>query len=283
MGVSHSTVSRRVEALEGKLSARLFDRNRDGYILTDAGRDMLPRAERVEGEVAALERDLVGQDDRLEGPVAITCCDVYVSELLVRVLTPMCATHAGIELCMSTDSRAFDLSKREADIAVRTLRAGSQPPDHLIGRKVAPVVICNYVARAHAERLNPAQPDTRFIAFEDRRTVEAMIAASSYPKVPAWGGFSSIPLLVQAARHGLGLVILPTYVGDAETDLIRLPQPDLRHLADLWLVSHADLRDNARFRTTRRHVAEGLKQHLPLFRGLWPGGAPEGPEIAPDA
>jgi DNA-binding transcriptional LysR family regulator len=272
-----------VEALEAKLSARLFDRNRDGYVLTDAGRDMLPRAERVEGEVAALERDLMGSDDRLEGTVALTCCDVYVSELLVKVLTPMCAAHPGLELCMSTDSRAFDLSKREADIAVRTLRAGTQPPEHLIGRKVAPVVVCNYVGRAHAERLEPSDPDTRFLAFEGRKGFEAMVGSSGYPDVKPWGAFSSMPLMVQAAVHGLGLVMLPTYVGDAEPGLIRLPRPALRHLADLWLVSHVDLRDNARLRTARRHVAEGLGRYLPLFQGDWPEGAPEGPEIAPDA
>ncbi len=61
LGVSHSTVARRVEALETRLSARLFDRNRDGYTLTEAGRQMLPGAERVERELAALERGLVGQ------------------------------------------------------------------------------------------------------------------------------------------------------------------------------------------------------------------------------
>ncbi|MEM7437027.1 MAG: LysR family transcriptional regulator, partial [Myxococcota bacterium] len=79
LGVSHSTVARRVEALEARLAARLFDRNRDGYTLTDAGRRMLSRAERVEKEMLALERDLVGQDERLAGPVCITCCDEYVS------------------------------------------------------------------------------------------------------------------------------------------------------------------------------------------------------------
>lgn len=269
LGVSHSTVARRVEALEARLSARLFDRNRDGYTLTEAGRQMLPGAERVERELAALERGLVGQDERLSGTVAITCCDVYISDILVRELTAFCTRYPDIELCMTTDSRPFDLSRREADIAVRTLALGASPPEHLIGTRLAPVVVASYVAVAHAERLDPELPGAapRWIAFEDRRQVERMIAATSYPDVPAWGSFSSLPLLLQATREGLGISMLPTYVGDADPALRRLARPDLRHLADLWMLSHLDLRDNARFKTARRAVSAALRLHLPLLRG----------------
>ena len=98
LGVSHSTVVRRVEALEVRLSARLFDRNREGYSLTEAGRQMLPGAERVEREMATLERGLVGQDERLEGSVAVTCCDNYVARLLLAHMTPFCELYPDIEL-----------------------------------------------------------------------------------------------------------------------------------------------------------------------------------------
>lgn len=269
LGVSHSTVARRVEALECRLSARLFDRTRDGYTLTEAGRQILPGAERAERELATLERGIVGQDERLEGRVSITCCDVYVSDILVRELTPLCAEHPGIELAMTTDSRPFDLSKREADIAIRTLGAGTQPPDPLIGTRVAPVVVASYVAIAHAHRLDPELEDTtpRWLAFEGRKLVEAMIAGTSYPRLPPWGEFSSLPLMLQATSAGLGIAMLPTYVGDAEPALRRLARPDVRHLADLWLLSHVDLRDNVRFRTTRRRISEALRDHGALFRG----------------
>jgi len=285
LGVSHSTVARRVEALEIRLAARLFDRNRDGYTLTDAGRRMIPGAERVERELAALERELVGQDERLAGPVSLTCCDEYVSEVLIRELTSFCADYPEIELCITTDSRPFDLSKREADIAVRTLAVGTQPPEHLLGVKLAPVVVASYVAIAHAERLDPEREGSspRWVAFESRKLAETMIAQSSYPDVPPWGAFSSLSLMVQAARSGLGIVMLPTYVGDSEAALRRLARPDLRHAANLWLLSHIDLRDNVRFRAARRQVVSALKTHLPLFRG--DGRTSPGtvcPEIEPD-
>ena len=139
--MSHSTVARRVEALEARLAARLFDRTRDGYTLTEAGRNMRATAERVESELAALERGIVGTDERLEGPVAITCCDHYVSGLLIGELRPFCDDHPDIELQLTTDARSFDLSKREADLAIRALARGVSPPEHLIGQRVAPEVL----------------------------------------------------------------------------------------------------------------------------------------------
>lgn len=283
LGVSHSTVARRVEALEAQLTARLFDRNRDGYTLTEAGHQMLPGAERIEREMSALERGLVGQDERLVGVVALTCCDNYVSAILIRALTTFCEDHPDIELCFTTDSRPYDLAKREADIAVRVLGVDAGPPEHLIGLKLAPLMVASYVAKAHAHRVSPELEGTtpRWVSIEPRKYHEALIAQSSYPQVPAWGTFSSLELLVQATREGLGISMLPTYVGDREPQLCRLARPDLRHVADVWLLSHPDLRDNARFRATRASVAQAIREHGALFRGEWCTGAPPGPEIAP--
>lgn len=110
-----------------------------------------------------------------------------------------------------------------------------------------------------------------------------MIADSTYPDVPAWGAFSSLELLVNATVAGAGIVTLPTYIGDRDDRLRRLKHPDLRHVVDLWLLSHPDLRDNARFRATRRCIAECFEAHGPLFRGEWPIDAPGRHEITTPA
>lgn len=207
--------------------------------------------------------------------MSVTCCDGYVADIAVSGLADLCAEYPEIELGLSTDSRAFDLAKREADLAVRTLPRGGQPPEHLIGTLVAPVTLASYVARAHADRLDPGRPDvasrdTRWIAFEDRRSLQLMVAASSHPDVQPWGTFSSFHLMVRAARDGLGIVMLPTYVGDREPALTRLTHADLRHVADLWLLCHPDLRDNARVRVVRNRLRALLDGHAPLFRGEQP-------------
>ncbi|MFT4627094.1 MAG: DNA-binding transcriptional LysR family regulator [Myxococcota bacterium] len=284
LGVSHSTVARRVDALEERLAARLFDRHRDGFTLTDAGRQMLPGAERVEREMAALERGVVGQDERLVGPVALTCCDTFISGLLLHALAPFCAEHPQIELKFTADSRPFDLSRREADLAIRTKAIGADPPGGLIGQRLAPVTIATYVARAHAARLDPDAPgsDSRWVSFEQREVHEAMAADTHYAHLPAWGAFASLELLAQAARAGLGIAMLPTYVGDRDASLRRLSHPDLRHLADLWLLCHPDLRDNSRIRATRRAMAAAFQGHRTLFTGEgWTADALACPEITP--
>lgn len=269
LGVSHSTVARRVEALEEELKSRLFDRSRDGYALTDAGQQMIAGAERIEGEMSALERGLVGKDERLAGTVALTCCDNYVADLVVHELVPFCQDNPDIELSFTTDSRSFDLSKREADLAIRTLAKNAQPPEHLIGKRLAPVTIANYVARAHEDRLDPEVADAapRWISGTASKVQALFVSESSYPDVPSWGTFSSLDLMARATTEGLGIAMLPTYVGDQTGGLRRLKEPDLRYVADLWLLCHPDLRDNARFRAMRQAISNAFATHHSLFTG----------------
>ena len=269
LGVSHSTVARRVEALEAQLSARLFDRTRDGYTLTDAGQQMMPGAERVELEMAGLERELLGADEKIEGPVRLTVCDAYVSALVLAALRPLCDAHQGVELCVVTDSRPFNLTKREADLALRMLGADQPPPEHLMARRLTGVAIASYVGRAHAERLDPGRGGrgARWIAFDDRKTMAPIIAASSYPDLPQWGAATSIRVAAQLAREGFGLAMLPCYAGDADPDLVRLAEPDVAIRGALWLLCHPDLRTNARLSAAREAVRSGLERHAPLFRG----------------
>jgi DNA-binding transcriptional LysR family regulator len=224
----------------------------------------------VEAEMAALQRGVAGQDARLEGPIRLTCTDHYIGKMLIEALSELCAQHAGIELELLADASYLDLSKREADIAVRALARGATPPEHLIGRRLVPITVCSYVASAHSH-LDPERGPSRWLGSSLTRASEELVSASSHPEVPIWGSFSSMELMVEAARAGLGIVTLPTYVGDLAPGLERLAQADLRHLADFWLLSHRDLRENARLQAARERVARSLAEKAPLFRGETPG------------
>ncbi|MBX2804261.1 MAG: LysR family transcriptional regulator [Myxococcales bacterium] len=269
LGVSHSTVLRRVEALEEELGTRLFDRSRGGFALTQAGQDMLPGAERVDAEMGAIERGVLGRDDQLEGKISITCGDAWVADLVLAVLQPFCAQHPGIALHVGVDDRLFDLSRREADIGIRALPVSKQPPQHLIGTRIAPMHMCSYVAVAHAERLDPERADSeaRWAAFDDPDVQRNLASTTPYSHLEIWGGFSSLAVLVSALKYGYGVGLLPCYVGDVEPELRRLPTPQLPHLGDLWLLSHPDLRTNARLRACRRAITEGFERHLWRFDG----------------
>lgn len=288
LGMSHSTVARRVESLETRLGVRLFDRQRDGYLLTDAGKDMLAGAERVEREIAALERGLAGQDARLEGRVRVTCTDAYVGRMLLSALAGLCTQHPGLELELHAGEAYLDLSKREADIAVRAVGAEASPPEHLLGRRLVPIVMASYVGVAHAGRLDPERGggQIRWLGYDMPNVVERLVASSSYPELPIWGAFESMEVMSHAAHEGLGLAMLPTYVGDADPELQRLARPDVRHMGDFWLLTHRDLRDNARLRVAREYITAALTERMALFRGelaAWRENETVRRELAPSA
>ncbi|AKF09589.1 LysR family transcriptional regulator [Sandaracinus amylolyticus] len=288
LGVSHSTVARRVEALEARLGVKLFDRHRDGYLLTDAGHEMVAGAERVEREMATLERGVAGQDARLEGAIRVTCTDPFIAKILVRSLASLCERHPGIELELSADAKYLDLSKREADVALRALALGASPPEHLIGRRLVPIVLCSYVGKAHAGRLDPDRGGgpTRWLGSNLDKVMQELVGSSSHPDVPLWGTFESMAVMIEAAHAGLGLIMVPTYAGDPDPELERLAKPDLRHVGDFWLLGHRDLRDNARLRAAREVITRGLLERLPLFRGEgdgWSENATLRTEVAPSA
>ena len=149
--VDPTTVGRRVLAIEEQLGVRLFDRTGEGYLMTNAGRIATRHAEKVEGIVGSLEQQIEGADRRVEGPVRITALDALFDALLIPALPAFIARYPGLELTLSSSFDTIDLSKREADIAIRP----SKPvePD-FIGRKLGRAAMAVYAAR-HASFSSP--------------------------------------------------------------------------------------------------------------------------------
>lgn len=269
LGVSHATVSRRVEGLEDRLGARLFERTAAGFVLTDAGEAALAAASALEVGVADLERGVLGVDERLEGPVRITAWDAAVCDLVLPALAALVAAHPGIVLDVSADPRPVNLSLREADIALRVLAAGASPPEHLIGRRLTPMAMASYVGRDHAERLDPDRggANARWLGYDDLALATRLVAASSHSHLPLWGSFRDLPVIAAAARAGLGLAMIPCYAGDADPGLVRLLRPDLHEPAEIWLLSHPDLRATARVQAVRACLRAAVTAAADRFRG----------------
>lgn len=269
LGVSHSTVGRRVEAFEERLRARLFDRSRDGYRLTDAGRRMLASAEEVETRLARMQRDLLGADDRFAGPVHLTCWDPYVVELLMPELRAFTDEHPEVDLQLSAESRARNLSLREADVALRALAPDGRPPEHLLGRRLVRMAFAAYVAVGEAERLDPDRPgsEPRWLGFDDPAPQIAALASTPHAGAELWGSFGSLHLMVAATRAGLGIGTLPCYLADRDPGLQRIERSAIDLHAEVWLLSHPDLRTTARLKALRDRVRAAVVALEPLFGG----------------
>ena len=136
LGCDQTTVGRRLEALETALEARLFRRTPDGYFPTRDGEAALARAERVEDEVLSLEREVVGRDERPAGLVRLTTYESFGTAFLAPRLGELRTLHPEIDLMLNMDNRPLNLSRREADLAIRPARP-SQQPLHIrrIGRR----------------------------------------------------------------------------------------------------------------------------------------------------
>ena len=256
-GVSHSTVARRMDAFEKKLGVRLFDRLPTGYATTPAGEDMLAVAEGVENELDALERRILGQDRQIAGHIRVTTIDILATGLLMPHLAEFTRLHPDIELEVVTTYLALDLNKREADIA---LRFTARPPEHLVGRRLANVAFAAYAAVDYLQSHDLQDPSSgRWIGFRSGEPFPKWVQESDYPRIPAKSVLESMLLQFEACKTGMGLGMLPCFLGDAAPELRRISAIVVKPQYDLWLLSHRDMRTTARIRVFSDFIAATLR------------------------
>ena len=141
LGINHSTVFRRLGQIEEALGVRLFDRHRSGYVATPAGEEMVLLAARVDDDIHAFSRRLAGQEIKPAGELRIATNDSLLVDLLTPLFAQFLAQCPDIRLDVLIGNQAANLSKRDADVAIR---ATDNPPETLIGRKPARIAWALY-------------------------------------------------------------------------------------------------------------------------------------------
>lgn len=265
--LDHSSAFRRLGAIEQYLGARLFERARAGYTPTPAGEAALKGAARILGELADLERTLMGQDLRPSGTVRVTTTDTLV-ELITAIFLALRSEHPEIIIELTISNSFFTLTKRDADIAVRPAAAA---PDNLVGRRIATLSAALYAAPGRVSG-NPglsALVEQDWLAFDEslQHLASAKWLASHVHERHIVYRASSLLALKMAACAGMGLAALPCYLGDSDPDLERV-HPPLKELdVSLWLLTHPDLKRVARIRTVLDFLARELTRHRGLIAG----------------
>jgi DNA-binding transcriptional LysR family regulator len=273
LAIDHSTAYRRLQTAEARLGAALFERLPGGnYEPTELGDRMAVAAERMEDEAMALARDLAGRDRRLAGRLRVTSSETLAYRLLTRHVAAFRRAHPGIVVELAIDNRILSLSRREADVALRAMRPKE---GDLWGRKLADVAWTAYGARTYLEANGaPAEPsglsEHALIGWEDAAVginaadwLAALAPASAF----VYRTSSLVNQLV-AAKAGIGLAVLPCYLGDREADLARaLPGPVPELARELWIVTHTDLKRTARVRAFFELVGEGIAADRALIEG----------------
>ena len=257
LDVSHPTAFRRLNRLEEKMEVRFFDRARDGYAATAAAEEVSALVRRLRSEILAAERRIAGRDLRPSGTLRITTTDTLLFGWLSPSLREFRIAYPEIQLELVVSNDVFSLSKREADIAVRPTE---KPDETLVGRKIGTIAQAVYMAKklAMTADKNEVVDSIDWIGPDDSMT---------YPAFDRWlekEGFAdrcrirvnTVHGMLSAAKAGLGLSVLPCYLGENDEQLIRVGKEIPSMATDLWILTHPDLRKTERIRVFLDHVAE---------------------------
>ncbi|NOX75743.1 MAG: LysR family transcriptional regulator [Gammaproteobacteria bacterium] len=266
--VNHSTVLRRITAFEEKLGVRLFDRLPTGYVMTLAGEDILGSAERIDEEVAAIDRRVYGRDAELSGELRVTIPNVLASHLVMPIFADFTRAYPGIELDVAVSVKTFNLTKREADVAIRVT---DKPPEHLIGRRLFQYGKSVYASESYLADHDLDKPENYcWIGWEDDTSKPWWVKESDFSTVPLRHKINNEYAQLAAAKAGMGLTMLPCFMADREPALRRVPPGRVLPSYEIWLLTHADLRHTARVRTFMGFIADGMERYRDLLEGKCP-------------
>jgi DNA-binding transcriptional LysR family regulator len=273
LGVNHSTVFRRLRQIEAMLGFPLFERHRSGYALTQAGEEVAALAARVDEDITAVTRRLAGQAPAPAGEVRIATSDSLLADLLMPMLARFRLAHPAIRLDVVIGNAALNLSRRDADVAIRATDA---PPETLVGRRLARIAWALYGSAAALPgpmpRLAELVAEGHWLSLSDSlgQLKAVRFLRAQVPPERIVGKFDSVCALGQAVEAGLGLAHLPCFLGDTRPSLLRLAPPEPDFAADLWLLTHPDLRHTPRIRTLMDALAAEITRMQPLIEGQRP-------------
>lgn len=264
--VHHTTVFRRLNALEESIGVRLFERLSTGYVLTLAGEDMYQTAVEIEEKIATLDRHISGQDRRLKGSIRVTTTASLLKYLLTPCFADFQREYPEIELEILESNQQYNLTKRDADIVIRTT---NNPPEHLVGRKIAQAAIAIYgsknylVANGKIDNIS----EHNWIGAEEslERVMYGNRLIQLFPQIKFQYRVNTLMGILSALLNDMGIGLLFCFMGNNEPDLQSI-DPRIPELTkDLWILTHPDIRHVARISIFVDFIAEALKSKLDLI------------------
>lgn len=268
LGVNHSTIFRRLAAIEGAVGARLFERSRAGYQPTAAGEEMIALATSMADSINDFERRVAGRDVTPSGELRVTAVDAIAVWLLPPILARFRAVNPAVQLDLIVGAQTLNLSRRDADVAIRTT---NEPPEALVGRRICAVRWAVYASTSLVAEFGPrivaAAP---WIGFGEnyapplgKRWVDETIG----PRRQVCR-VNSVLGMAEAAAVGVGAAILPCFIGDRRRELRRIGASQSELDVDLWILTHADLRHSARVRAFMELAGAELARMRDVIEGV---------------
>jgi DNA-binding transcriptional LysR family regulator len=226
--VNRTTVLRRINKFQENLNCRIFDRGDTGYVLTPEAEKMIKAAREVENTLFDMQRQIAGHELKLEGELRVTTTDSFMLSVLGPHLATFRQKHPHIVVDILVTNSLLDLTRRDADVAIRPTR---EPEASLVGRRLCDVEFGVYAVPGFDKTIKQRNVCLRCDSFVAIRI---------------------------AAEAGIGLALMPRFLGDDSSELVRLPLPADELTTGLWILTHPDLVRSARVNAFIQHFTEAL-------------------------
>ena len=271
LGVDHTTVARRVQALEKSLDTPLFMRSPTGYNLTEAGRNLLPQAEAMESAFTAIEQARLGHKDSLSGQVRIGVPEGYGAVMLAPQLAELTRRYPNLGIDLLAAPRMVQLSRREADILITLDRPERGP---YIITKLTDYVLRLYAASdyLHTHARITSRDDLRqhgFVSYIDDLLFSKELLFLDEIGKPGHVALRSTSILAQqqAAAAGAGIAMLPSFAADADPRLQRVLGEQVCFTRTFWMLMPIELKEIARMKITWDFLREKAHASQDLLMG----------------
>ena len=256
--VNRSTVLRRINVFQENLKCRIFERGDSGYVLTPEAEKMIDAAREVENTLFNMQRQIAGHELKLEGELRVTTTDSFVLSMLAPHLATFRQKHPYIVVDLLATNSILDLNRRDADIAIRPTR---QPEANLVGHRLRDVEFGVYASPGYLDTMNDGDIfGERWIGFADS-LLSTPVGAWFDGTIPAGNiclRCDSFVAIRMVAESGMGLALLPAFLGDASPTLVRLEAPTRELTIGLWILTHPDLVRSARVHAFIDHFSAAL-------------------------
>ena len=260
--VSHATVLRRVDQLEHRLGTRLFKRLQSGYLLSEAGQNLLPQALAIEENMQALAQSLQKRDSEMAGLLRVTQPENDVLNLY-PLYAQFLRQYPQVQLEIEASSEVANLNRREVDVAIRFT---NNPPELLVGQRLSSRSYGAFASEAYLQQLqeNPGLSDYDWLVWQQKgRPLEEspqyrwLMKNVAQPKIRLRA--TSVSDLISAMRAGIGAGFIALDIVDQYPGLVPIEKTRISSAYQLWILCHREARDVARIKTFMRFIYEAMQ------------------------
>ena len=279
LGRAPSSVYRAIERIEKDIGDRLLTRTPRGRVPTDAGNEVLQLGRQIEAQILEIELRLLGRKAHSPLPVRLSASDGFAHSYLGPLLADFVHREPAVPIELIADNQLADLSRREADIAVRP---DQLPGNDLVGRRAGKLSHALYASKALLKRSGTPRDISELVQLPICRLtsdLQHFTSASWWSRVSAGTALrtsmtaNSETGLAAAVASGAGVAVLPCFIGDPLEGAQRLPGFPIGDPVDIWLVTHRALRTNRAVMSLMRYLAAAIRRDGALFTGAIERGA----------